>query len=137
MADVSKLKLDNNTYDIKDATARILQNYSTNEQIIGTWIDGTNLYRKVITTTTTTTMGASGGVYDFNVAHGISNLKDMIAITGNLNGSYTFTQFGGNNVDYGTYINMVTSTDVVIRISNDQWPIGTNICFIIIYTKNS
>lgn len=40
----------------KKATVELLQqnhNYSTSEQVVGTWIDGKPLYRKIITGTTT------------------------------------------------------------------------------------
>ena len=47
MADVSKIKIESATYDIKDTTARNKFNYSSSEQEIGTWIDGNTLYRKV------------------------------------------------------------------------------------------
>ena len=47
MADISKIKIDTDTYDIKDTTARDKYNYSSSEQEIGKWIDGNTLYRKV------------------------------------------------------------------------------------------
>lgn len=37
----------------KKATKNLLNSYSTSEQVVGTWIDGKPLYRKVITGTTT------------------------------------------------------------------------------------
>ena len=46
MADISKIKIEANTYDIKDNTARAKFNYTANEQEIGTWIDGKTLHRK-------------------------------------------------------------------------------------------
>lgn len=53
MADVSKIKIESNTYDIKDTTARSTDNYSTTEQAIGKWIDGKTIYRKVYDLTCT------------------------------------------------------------------------------------
>ena len=53
MADISKLKVGANTYDIKDSSARSSQNYSTTEQVIGTWTNGKPVYRSVITYTLT------------------------------------------------------------------------------------
>ena len=59
MADVSKIKLENDLYDIKDATVRTnLTNattYSTSELIVGKWIDGKTLYRKVVSGNLNTT----------------------------------------------------------------------------------
>ena len=57
MANVSKIKLDNNTYDIKDSIARNRDNYSTTEQAIGTWINGKTIYRKVYELTISTDTG--------------------------------------------------------------------------------
>lgn len=48
MADISKIKLDSSTYNIKDSTARIISNYSSSEQVIGTWTNGKPLYRSII-----------------------------------------------------------------------------------------
>lgn len=137
MANISKIKIENTTYDLKDETARDYSNYSTTEQLIGTWINGENLYRKVIHETTTTPVGTAGQVHDYNFPHGISNFNKMVSITGNINGQYTFTQFGGNNVDYGTYINKVDSTNIQVRISNDSWTGTNDWYFIIKYTKSS
>lgn len=53
MANVSRIKLENTTYDIKDTVARNRDNYSTTEQAIGTWIDGKTIYRKVYDLTCT------------------------------------------------------------------------------------
>lgn len=53
MANVSRIKLENTTYDIKDEEARNHDNYSTTEQAIGTWIDGKTIYRKVYDLTCT------------------------------------------------------------------------------------
>lgn len=50
----------------------IKQNYSTKEQVIGTWIDGKPIYRKVVSFTT----GSSAG--DLDIPHGISNFEHII-----------------------------------------------------------
>ena len=52
MADISKIKLESTTYDIKDSTARNTGVYSSNEVEIGKWIDGKTIYRKVFRGTT-------------------------------------------------------------------------------------
>ena len=50
--------------------------YSTEEQVIGTWIDGSNVYRKAVSFTT----GASAN--DLGIPHGISNFKHIINVYG-------------------------------------------------------
>ena len=51
--------------------------YSTNEHIVGTWIDGRPAYEKTIVETLT----SSAGVI-INIAHGISNFNKLISIKG-------------------------------------------------------
>jgi len=59
--------------------------YSTDEQIVGTWIDGKPIYQKTID------CGSFPNNSVKNVAHGISNIKNVISISGyakNTNNSY-------------------------------------------------
>lgn len=51
-------------------------NYSLTEHIIGTWIDGSALYEKTVD------CGAFPNATTKTVAHNISNLKDVVAISG-------------------------------------------------------
>lgn len=51
-----------------------LETYSTTETRVGTWVDNKPIYRKVIIDTTSRTSG------NYNIAHGISNLSDVIHI---------------------------------------------------------
>ena len=55
-----------NTNDIRRST------YSTDEQVIGTWIDGKPLYRKTITFTTTIKANETT-----SIAHNITNVKNI------------------------------------------------------------
>lgn len=52
---------------------KILGGYSTSETVVGTWIDGKPLYRKIVTAT-----APEGDVTNFGIPHGISNLKTVI-----------------------------------------------------------
>lgn len=61
--------------------------YSTNEQVIGTWIDGKPLYEKTIVDN----MTHSGG--SINISHNISNIDEVT----NISGVYSF---GANNTWY-------------------------------------
>ena len=58
------------------------QVYSTNEQVIGTWIDGKPLYRKQITVTDFTANTLK------QVEHNIDNLENIIDIRGNVRLNY-------------------------------------------------
>lgn len=52
----------------------ISKTFSTDEQIIGKWLDGSNIYRKVITGTTSTQTGVTAVL--------LSNVKHLISING-------------------------------------------------------
>ena len=91
-------------------------NYSTTEHVVGKWIDGSTLYGKTIS------CGALPNATTKSVAHGISNLKDIIDMKGELtNGRGWFsinnpnpTALNGQvqvNVN-STNINIVTASDL-------------------------
>ena len=61
-------------------------NYSTTEQIVGTWIDGSPVYEKTI-------YNAGGVTGNFNFQHGISNLKNVISYKGAVSDS-AYSQYG-------------------------------------------
>ena len=46
MASINKIKVGGTTYDIAGCK------YSTNEQLVGEWIDGSKIYQKTISMTT-------------------------------------------------------------------------------------
>lgn len=54
----------------------VLDKYSTTEQIIGTWIDGSTIYRKVVD------LGVLPDTATKSVDHNISNLNFFVSITG-------------------------------------------------------
>jgi len=57
------------------------QEYSTEEQVIGTWIDGKPLYRKVVTGTTKNVVS---GEIDTKI--GITNVDTVISYSANVDG---------------------------------------------------
>ena len=81
------------------------QNYSTNEQVIGTWIDGKPLYRKTLST------GALLNTGTLLVPYNIDNLKRILKVSGiAYNGSFGLLLPASHNnsssvinvyVDYG------------------------------------
>jgi hypothetical protein len=60
-------------------------NYSTQERVIGTWIDGKPLYQKTID------FGVMPSSTTKSVVHGISNIKRIVSIEG-----YSFNSTAGN-----------------------------------------
>lgn len=57
--------------ETKVTTKQILDVHSNTEQAIGTWVDGSTIYRK---------SWEKGGAADYSFAHGISNLNRFIKI---------------------------------------------------------
>lgn len=60
------------------------QHYSTEEQVIGTWIDGKTLYRKVVN------CGALPNATSKRVAHGITDFEKIISLKGVASTSYNY-----------------------------------------------
>ena len=58
-----------------------MHNYSTDEQVVGTWIDGSAVYEKTIFLTKSDFTKVSSGVYTFT-SHGISNIDRIIELKG-------------------------------------------------------
>lgn len=62
-----------------------LYNYSSSEQVIGTWIDGRNVYRKVFT-------GTTKNVATENITNTITNFGNVIKVYGFIEASGTGSQ---------------------------------------------
>lgn len=98
--------------------------YSTTETRIGTWINGKQLYRKVIDYYPTSLIGDMGVVTNISIAHNISNFGkitkvDMVDETG-----YVFPTLGsatGTYLTSSSSITKVDSTNINFRIINDNW----------------
>lgn len=109
--------------------------YSTTESVVGTWIDGKPIYRKVLTTDHLANDGS------INVPHGITNLGQLI----NCSFRWYDSEDGRwyNNVRYGSttlYIEEggVTPTSVVLTSKGTNWSTRTsNVAIIIEYTKST
>lgn len=126
MADVSKIKLENTTYNIKDSTARNIGIYSTNEVAIGTWIDNSIIYRKVITGTTASNDSPT------NIGT-INNIDNVI----NIYGTIIFSQqriplnFVYNTAQNACYIE---NGNVMIRTTASSYQ-SKDVIVIVEYTK--
>ena len=114
-------------------------NYSTTEQVIGKWINGKPLYRKVITINKTDITAQT-----VSVAHGISNIgvvvrKDFIWERSNIQfRDLPAVYFGGNNWGGQMYL---TATEITFELGTTlQEQINQNAlyCYAIIeYTKTT
>ena len=111
----------------------IINNYSTGEQVIGKWIDGKPLYRKVIQPVII--IGANATV---SVPHGISNLSQVLKVDATLfwsNKTYPFPAIY-EDLSKQVAINYIDSTNVYIKSFGENW--STQITTIILeYTKTT
>ena len=106
--------------------------YSTDEQVIGTWVNGETLYRKTIN------FGALPNATDKSVAHEISNLgyvckADAVGhnTTSGLRIPFPMTNSGYLNQQVSWWI---TDTSIVFRTAVDYS--STNVCYVTLeYTK--
>lgn len=102
--------------------------YSTDETVIGTWIDGKPLYRKVVVSN-----GANGD--NVEIPHGISNLKCITKINiivSNNNG----VAYPPMNKTYSLEIYQINSTNIVLNISS-AYSTGWYIYYTLEYTKTT
>ena len=109
--------------------------YLTNEQIVGTWIDGKPLYQKAFTTTSPST--ASNGTYAYSAFnHNISNIKEIIQSSGTItsnsfHSTLPFFTDGGNKVKYN-----ISNTEISIA-SDSTYANGKSIYITLQYTKTT
>jgi hypothetical protein len=90
--------------------------YSTEEQRIGTWIDGKPLYRKTIISNFELPFVTQ--VTSYNIDHNISNIDKVVHVemTDGLKHIPNLSKAGGT-----TTIDYVSSTMIEIRYINDSW----------------
>ena len=112
-----------------------LLKYSTDEQKVGTWIDGKPIYKKTIIISNT---ALSAG--ENKIQHGISNLKDCIKNEVMKPGGIQLPYINlnsSNNLNTGTFVSGVTQTEIIIRIFNDSWGSHNNWYATLYYTKTT
>lgn len=111
----------------------IINNYSTGEQVIGKWIDGKPLYRKVIQPVIIIGVNAT-----VSVPHGISNLSQVLKVDATFfwsNKTYPFPAIY-EDLSKQVAINYIDSTNVYIKSFGENW--STQITTIILeYTKTT
>lgn len=140
MAEVSKIKLENDVYDLKDSTARTtLSNntsYSTStEYEVGKWTDGKTIYRKVIEKT--------GGSTNAEYLGNVSGIETLVSLNVWMEKSNVFRSgitcfYGG--LSWASQVTFNKSTGYIsIECGNDMasFKNGSTIRTIVEYTKTS
>lgn len=113
--------------------------YSTTETRIGTWINDKPIYRKVVS------FGALPNADTKRVSHGISNLENVIKVSGMGKRYIPSTQqyswqpipllYAGNSTSFNTSIS-INTTVISIACDNDRTDFTENYIFIE-YTKTT
>lgn len=132
---------------IDSSTIRVVQNsnnislasnaneYSTTETVIGTWINGKPLYRKVLTANSL----ANNGILIIN--HNIQNLEKVTKISYSWYDTQDSKWYEGIRWDSATaYIKAdgVRSTSVLISCVGTNWSTRTqNVTVVLEYTKST
>ena len=109
-----------------------LGEYSTTEKIVGKWIDGKPIYRKVLNIGTVTSQKSY-------ITHNIANLGKLVNLYGTFNRNDNVQQtIPGNYTNWETYLYDVSSTVITLYFSNNQWNSNPyDIALIIEYTKTT
>ena len=109
-----------------------LGEYSTTEKIVGKWINGKPIYRKVLNIGTVTSQKSY-------ITHNIANLGKLVNLYGTYNRNDNAQQtMPGNYTNWETYLYDVTSTEISIYFSNNQWNKNPyDIVVIMEYTKTT
>ena len=116
------------------------QNYSTDEQVIGTWINGKPLYRKVVTTTAPEV--TTDGTYPTNLSKGFATNVDFAIIKEayvNVNNEwFTLPYILNGNGIIKAFINILSSgvVDLVIATNSTYFSKKT-VTAIVEYTKTT
>jgi hypothetical protein len=112
-------------------------NYSTDEQIVGTWIDGKTLYEK----TKYLSNYAITANTSQNIPLSIGNIEKVVSCNGSMSNSTKTTWRALPFYDVGaptdsTFIWIDTSKDNLILRSNSNWT-SSDILITVRYTKSS
>ena len=120
------------TYSCNYINEARLEEYSTTEKIIGTWIDGKPIYRKVLNVGTVTTQKTY-------ITHNIANLGKLVNLYGTFNRDDNAQQImPGNYTNWETYLYDATSEYFTINFSANQWSRNPyDIVIVMEYTKTT
>ena len=114
-------------------------NYSTTEQVIGKWINGKPVYRKVIDYQPSSTIGSANTTTNISIPHNIANFKQIVKARMVNEGGYVFPTIGsstGSTVTLSDTITKVDTTNINFRIINNAWP-TVHFYIILEYTKTT
>lgn len=128
MANINKIKKGDITYNIVANDV-----YSSEEQEIGTWVDGKPLYRKVIVANNYSIPNKT----EQTIPHGIENIENVIRIDTAIHANWDGCYGGSSMLGAGKFHSRLDNTNLIYRNeAGDDWTL-IYISSIIEYTKTT
>lgn len=107
-------------------------NFSTDEKVIGTWIDGKPLYQKTVD------CGTLPDKTTKEVLHNIANVDKIVSVDGFCDNGSTFMPLPYvHDQNVGNQVGIICNTTKVILLSRGANMSGYNGCVILRYTKTT
>ena len=101
--------------------------YSTDEQVIGTWIDGKPLYQKTVYVEASYLDASTDGVKQTNKkVHNINNIKNIISCDAKLMFNLSGDKSGSCNLPFLAGVTIINDDPVPLNVL--AWADKTNIC---------
>lgn len=101
--------------------------YSTDEQVVGTWIDGKPLYQKTVYMEASYLDASTDGVKQTNKkAHNINNIKNIISCDAKLMFNLSGDKSGSSNLPFLADVTIINDNPVPLNVL--AWADKTNIC---------
>ena len=110
--------------------------YSTEEQVIGTWVDGSTLYRKTLFIDKSDLTSQGSNNYKYSVALSYNRIIGFENVI-QYDNSFANMPSGTTNSNYANYINSIDATGVLFTLGQSMYPILNDIVVTIKYTKAS
>lgn len=126
---------------MKDKVYSPYNKYSTDEQIVGEWIDGKTLYRKVLASTMPTITSKSENTTKEITIN--ASIENMVNISGYSVQNYEDTviywpiPYANTIATYHLYVSYIRGTKKLRISSNIDWLSEAPITFIMEYTKTT
>lgn len=122
--------------DYTNKLIKPITTYSETEQVVGTWIDGKPIYRKVVQKNTTINAGNN------RVTHGISNLETLVNVYGtiyftNSSEQTPLTSSSPNAMNWSCAVSGVSSTEFNISAGSSLSNAGATVTITLEYTKTT
>ena len=126
---LNKLQVDGTIYGVSGGGSSG-HNYSTTEQVVGTWVDGSTIYEKTIFGTT------EQSAPETQVNHGINNLDTVVSIEGSIRCGTQYQTLFEHSRPSNEEFTRISDTVISIVSTDGDWR-GKPFHIILRYTKTT